>query len=79
VGDLYRSGFMLRPPIALGGHAYTMVRPSQDAMGELFPAVPALWRCFYCFTVRQTGELPDTHCTGRAAALMPASKEARRG
>ncbi len=69
MADVYRSGWMLNPPIALAGHTYTMVTPSQPALGDLFPGRPAFWQCHHCYQIRTTGNLPTEPCTGRARAL----------
>lgn len=65
---VYRSGLLLRPPLALGGHAFTVDVAARTATGPLFPGHPTIWRCLRCHLHTTT---PAVHgpCPDRAAAL----------
>jgi hypothetical protein len=66
---VYRSGLMLTPPLALRGHCFAMVSPGTCAIGDLFPATPALWRCLRCYWLTTEPSAPDHACPDVARAL----------
>jgi hypothetical protein len=68
---LYRSGLMLRPPLALGGHCFVLAAPAT----ALAPALHRCIRCLGLFARHEIDERRYRRCTGLARQLLARNPE----
>lgn len=77
---IYRSGLKHRPPLAHGGHCFTMIVKQQHGAprGSLFAAIearerPSVWCCVKCFWMGPLWAITEGFCPmpcmGGVAAL----------
>jgi hypothetical protein len=79
----YRSGLRFRPPLAHGGHAFTMIDKGCDTADLLAgPVRPSFWRCVNCSWTGPIWAITERFypkpCMGHVARLAPADENTRR-